>query len=90
MNKAELISNLAQKTGLTKAQAENAFDGIFEVITEALAEGEKVVVTGFGTFEVKGRIARQGHDPRTKAPINIPALKAATFKPGKILKEKVR
>lgn len=90
MNKVELVSNLAKKTGLTKAQAEKAYDSVFEVIEEALVQGEKVIVTGFGTFEVKERKARKGHDPRSKEPINIPALKAATFKPGKNLKENVR
>ncbi len=90
MNKVELIANLAEKTGLTKTEAEKAFDSVFEVITEALIDGEKVVVTGFGTFEVKERAARPGHDPRTKEPISIPSLKAATFKPGKLLKEQVR
>lgn len=90
MNKVELVDALSKKTGLNKAQAEKAFDSVFEVVADALKDGEKVVVTGFGTFEVKGRKARQGHDPRTKAPISIPALKAATFKPGKLLKDKVR
>jgi len=90
MNKVELVANLAEKTGLTKSEAEKAFDGVFEVIANALKDGEKVVVTGFGTFEVKSRVARVGHDPRSGEAISIPALKAATFKPGKILKEQVR
>lgn len=90
MNKVELVAALAEKAGLSKVQAEKAYDSVFEVITEALAEGEKVVVTGFGTFEVKRRVAHKGHDPRTKEDIQIPSLKAATFKPGKILKERVR
>jgi len=90
MNKVELVANLAEKAGLSKTQAEKAFDGVFEVVAEALEAGEKVVVTGFGTFEVKERVARLGHDPRTKEVISIPSLKAATFKPGKLLKERVR
>ena len=90
MNKVELISNLARKTRLTKAEAEKAYDAVFEVIEEALVQGEKVIVTGFGTFEVKERKAHKGHDPRTKEEITVPALKAATFKPGKNLKERVR
>ena len=90
MNKFELISNLAEKTGMTKTEAEKAYEAVFEVIEEALVAGEKVTVSGFGTFEVKERKARTGHDPRTKEPISIPKLKAATFKPGKNLKENVR
>ena len=90
MNKFELISNIAMKTGMTKADAEMAYEAVFEAIEEALVAGEKVTVSGFGTFEVKERKARKGHDPRTKEEIVIPSLKAATFKPGKVLKEKVR
>ena len=90
MNKVELVSGLAKKTGLTKQEAEKAFDSVFEVIMEALEEGEKVIVSGFGTFEVKERKAHKGHDPRTKEDIHIPAMKAATFKAGKELKERVR
>ena len=90
MNKVELVANIAEKTGFTKAQAEKAFEAVFDAIQDALIEGEKVVVTGFGTFEVKERVARKGHDPRTREEIAIPSLKAATFKPGKILKARVR
>ena len=90
MNKIDLVAGLAEKTGFTKQDSEKAFDAIFDVIIEALAEGEKVVVSGFGTFEVKKRAAHDGHDPRTKELIRIPEMKAATFKPGKVLKEKVK
>ena len=90
MNKVEIVASLAERTGLTKQEAEKAFDNLFDIFIESLAEGEKVVVSGFGTFEVKERKAREGHDPRTKEVIHIPPIKAATFKPGKVLKEKVR
>jgi len=90
MNKFEIVSELAARTGLSKAESELAFDNIFDVITDALKDGDKVIISGFGTFEVKQRIARVGHDPRTKEEIHIPPIKAATFKPGKVLKEKVR
>ena len=90
MNKVEQIAAFAEKAGISKVEAEKAYDCLFEVITDALAEGEKVVVTGFGTFEVKSRVPHKGHDPRTKEIIEIPPLKAATFKPGKVLKERVR
>jgi len=90
MNKFEVVSELAARTGLSKGDSELAFDNIFDVITDALASGDKVIISGFGTFEVKQRIARVGHDPRTKEEIHIPPIKAATFKPGKVLKEKVR
>ncbi len=90
MNKVELVSALAARTGLTKQEAEKAYDSIFDIMIETLAEGEKVVISGFGTFEVKERKARPGHDPRTKEIISIPPIKAATFKVGKELKAKVR
>lgn len=90
MNKVELVANIAVKTGFTKADALKALDGVFEVIADALAEDEKVVISDFGTFQVKERVAHAGHDPRTKEIIQIPALKAATFKPGKLLKQRVR
>ena len=90
MNKVELISNLARKTGLTKAEAEKAYDAVFEVIEEALVEGEKVIVTGFGTFEVRQRKSRQGRNPRKPEEIiEIAAAKAPVFKAGKALKDAV-
>lgn len=90
MNKVELIAKLAEKAGMTKAAAEQAFDSVFEVVKEALAEGEKVVVTGFGTFEVKERVAREVINPQTHLKIKVPGFKAATFKAGKLLKEAVK
>ena len=90
MNKIDLVNALAEKTGFTKQDAEKALDSVFDVIIDALADGEKVMVSGFGTFEVKERVAHVGHDPRTKDPIHIPAMKTAVFRTGKVLKERVK
>ena len=90
MNKSELVARIADLADLSKKDAEKALNSTVLAIQEALVKGEKVVLTGFGTFEVKERKARVGHDPRTGAKINIPKLNAPTFKAGKVLKEKVR
>ncbi|MCK5732407.1 MAG: HU family DNA-binding protein [Tenericutes bacterium] len=90
MNKSELVARIADLADLSKRDAEKALNSTVLAIQEALVKGEKVVLTGFGTFEVKLRKARIGHDPRTGAKINIPELNAPTFKAGKVLKEKVR
>ncbi|HOK42435.1 MAG TPA: HU family DNA-binding protein [Thermoclostridium caenicola] len=89
MNKAELISAVAQKSGLTKKDSEAAIDAFMSVVEETLAKQEKVVLVGFGTFEVKARAARKGRNPQTKEEITIPASKAPVFKAGKALKDKV-
>jgi len=90
MNKSELVARIAELSDLTKKDAEVALNSTVIAVQEALVKGEKVVLTGFGTFEVKVRKARSGHDPRTGAIISIPALKAPTFKAGKVLKDSVR
>lgn len=90
MNKSELVARIADLAELSKKDAEAALNSTVVAIEEALVQGEKVVLTGFGTFAVKERKARKGHDPRTGAEIHIPAMKAPTFKAGKVLKEKVR
>ena len=89
MNKAELITAIANSTDLTKAQAGNALDGLVSVVTSALTNGEKVTVLGFGTFSTAERAARPGRNPKTGAEIQIPAKTIAKFKPGKELKEAV-
>ena len=89
MNKAELINAVAEKTGLSKKDTEAAISGAIEVITASLVEGEKVQLVGFGSFEVKGRAARIGRNPRTGNEIKIPASKLPVFKAGKALKDKV-
>ena len=89
MNKAELISAVAQQSGLTKKDSEAAIDALISVVEDALSKQEKVVLVGFGTFEVKERAARKGRNPQTKEEIMIPASKAPVFKAGKALKDKV-
>lgn len=82
MNKSELISAIAEKSGLSKVDAKKALDATLETISEEIKGGGKVVLVGFGTFSVSERSARKGINPRTKQPINIPAKKTAKFKPG--------
>ena len=82
MNKTELVSSIAAKAGLSKADSKKALDATVEAIVEALKAGDKVSLVGFGTFAVAERPARQGINPATKAPISIPAKKVAKFKVG--------
>ena len=89
MNKAELVSAVAEKTGMSKKDSEKAVNAAFDTITEALAAGDKVQLVGFGAFEVKERGARIGRTPKTKEEIEIPASRVASFKVGKALKEAV-
>ena len=89
MNKTELINAVADKTELPKKDAEAAITAVVEAISEALAQGEKVQLVGFGSFEVKKRAARTGLNPRTKETIEIPASAVPTFKAGKALKDAV-
>ena len=90
MNKAELIASIAEKSNLTKKDAEAALNGFIKSVEEALAEGNKVQLVGFGTFEVRDRKAREGRNPRNpEEVIKIPASKAPVFKAGKGLKEVV-
>ncbi|MBR2027847.1 MAG: HU family DNA-binding protein [Oscillospiraceae bacterium] len=89
MTKADLINSVAEKANITKKDAEMMVSTVFSSITEALANGEKVALTGFGTFEVKERAARMGHNPRNGEAMEIPAGKAPSFKAGKALKEAV-
>ena len=89
MNKAELVSAVAEKTGMSKNDSEKAVNAAFDTITEALAACDKVQLGGFGAFEVKERGARIGRNPKTKEEIEIPASRVASFKVGKALKEAV-
>ena len=89
MNKAELIAAIAAKTGETKKTAEKLVNAFVETVTEALTEGDKVQLVGFGSFEVRKRAARKGRNPQTKEEIKIPASKAPVFKAGKALKDLV-
>ena len=89
MNKTELIAAAAEKAGLSKKDTESAVNAAIEVISQSLAEGDKVQLVGFGSFEVKKRAARTGLNPRTKETIEIPASAVPTFKAGKALKDAV-
>lgn len=89
MNKAELIASMAEKSSLTKKDAETALKSFIESVQETLAKGEKVQLVGFGTFESRERAARVGRNPRTKEEITIPASVVPVFKAGKEFKEKV-
>ncbi|CCY71537.1 histone family protein DNA-binding protein [Clostridium sp. CAG:921] len=89
MNKAELIAKIAEESKLTKKAAETALDAFVTSVEEALKNGEKVQLVGFGTFEVRERKARKGRNPQTRAEIKIPASIAPVFKAGKALKELV-
>lgn len=89
MNKAELVSSVAEKADLTKKEAERVVNAVFASVEEALAKGDKVQLVGFGTFEVREREARKGRNPQTGEEINIPATKVPAFKAGKALKDAV-
>ena len=89
MNKAELVTAVAEKAGLSKKDSEKAINAAFDAITDALVAGDKVQLVGFGAFEVKERNARVGRNPKTKEEIKIPASKVPVFKPGKALKDTV-
>lgn len=89
MNKAELVAAVAEKTALSKKDSEKAVNAAFEAIAEALAQGGKVQLVGFGSFETKARNARIGRNPRTKEEIKIPASRVPAFKAGKALKDAI-
>ena len=89
MNKAELISAVAEKTGLSKKDSEKAINATFDTITLAMEAGEKVQLVGFGAFDIKERASRIGRNPKTKEEIEIPASRVPTFKAGKALKDAV-
>lgn len=89
MNKNDLISKVSSLSGLTKADAGRAVDGVFEAITSSLKKNEEVRLVGFGTFTVTKRAATEGRNPRTGEKIKIPATKLPKFRPGKGLKQAV-
>ena len=89
MNKSELIAVTAENTGLTKKDAERVLNAALDAITAAMADHEKVQLSGFGTFEIKFREARMGRNPQTKEPSSIPAAWVPSFKPSRSLRELV-
>lgn len=90
MTKADLIAHVAKKANLTSKAARDSVQSVFGAVTDALKKGEKVVITGFGTFSVRSRAARKGRNPQTGAAINISARKTPGFTAGKALKKAVR
>lgn len=89
MNKTELIAEVAKKSSLTKVQAEAAVNAVVASMTDALADNDKIQLSGFGTFEVKELKARVGINPRTKEKMEIAASKRAVFSAGKKLKDAI-
>ena len=89
MNKAELITSMAEKSQLTKKDAESALKAFIDSVQEAWENGDKVQLIGFGTFETRERAAREGRNPRTKETITIPASTVPVFKAGKEFKDRV-
>lgn len=89
MNKGELVDAITEKASVTKKQADAVLSATIEAIMEAVSEGEKVTLVGFGTFEGRSRQAREGRNPSTGQPINIPATTVPAFSAGKLFKEKV-
>lgn len=90
MLKKDLVDRVAKAAGLTKKQAAEAVDGVFDAITHALKAGEPVLLTGFGKFEVRMKKARPGINPKTLERIQLPARNAPAFKAGKALKAAVK
>lgn len=90
MNKDALVSAISEKTDLSKKDVEMTLETMIEVITKSLKSGDKVTMTGFGTFKVSKRAAREGINPQTKAKIKIPAMTVPKFTAGKALKEAVK
>ncbi|MDD6252314.1 MAG: HU family DNA-binding protein [Ruminococcus sp.] len=89
MNKTELVAAVAAKSGISKKDADAAVAAVFDVIVDAIAEGDKVSLVGFGTFEQRTRKARVGCNPKTHENIEIPASKVPAFKAGKAFKDAV-
>ncbi|MGG3920382.1 HU family DNA-binding protein [Geobacillus thermodenitrificans] len=90
MNKKELIKSVVETTGLPKKDVTAVVDDVFDKITEALKNGDKVKLSGFGNFEVRERAARKGRNPQTGEEIEIPASKVPAFKPAKSLRDAVK
>ncbi len=89
MTKKELVSAIAEKSGLSKKDSESALNCALAVVTEELSKGNEVQITGFGTFSVKTRASREGKNPQTGEAISIPESKVPSFKAGKSLKDAV-
>ena len=89
MNRSELVAKISEKSELSKKDSERALSAVIDSVMEALVEGDKVQLVGFGTFEVRERQERTGRDPRSGEAITIPACKSPAFKAGKAFKDAV-
>ena len=89
-NKTDLIDAVAGKTSLSKKDAEHVLDAAIDYVTQTLKKGEKLTISGFGSFDVSARVARTGRNPKTGEAIQIPASKNPRFKAGKVLKETIQ
>ncbi len=90
MTKAELVVKIAEKAGMTKANAERSLNAFLDAVEDTLVKDGKLMLTGFGTFAVESRKARKGRNPRTGQEIDIPESKVVKFRPGKLLKDAVK
>lgn len=90
MTKTTMVESVARNVGVTKAEASRVMEALIKSVTDALSKGEKVTMTGFGTFEVRQRAARMGRNPQTGATIQIPAQRTPAFRAGKSLKDAVK
>ncbi|MCK4351698.1 MAG: integration host factor subunit beta [Candidatus Krumholzibacteria bacterium] len=89
MTKADIVENIAERTGLTKTDTALVVEGMIETLKEAMISGETVEIRGFGTFKIKERAARRARNPRTGEPVDIPTKFVPTFKPSRDLKNAV-
>jgi len=90
MTRDNLVEQMASKAGVTKTQADAVLRAFTEVVTAAMSKGDSIGLTGFGTFQISARAARQGVNPRTGEKLSIPAMNVPKFKAGKALKDAVR
>ena len=90
MTKTSMVEAVARNAGVTKAEGARVMEALIKSVTDALSKGEKVTLTGFGTFEVRQRAARMGRNPQTGATIQIPAQRTPAFRAGKSLKDAVK
>lgn len=90
MNRTDLVNAIAEEAKISKQDASNALKAALNAITDALANGDKIALVGFGTFSIAEKAARTGFNPRTKQAIEIPARKTVKFKPGAELSDKVK
>jgi DNA-binding protein HU-beta len=89
MSTSQLVDQVAERTGMSKSQAKQAVSAIFDALSEQLASGERIQLSGFGSFEIRERAERQGTNPKTKEKMTIPASKAVGFRPASGLRQRI-